>query len=136
LWPIRWAQRLQPGRQGTQALGCPQQRRLGVTPGRRLDQTAKVIEQRGIARHKLLAPAARTAHPASRHSRAAAQFRHAATDRAARHAGDPPHQAHPAAPRRQCLGGCEPTTPALVQHWIERLVAKSDRRLVTHLAIL
>jgi hypothetical protein len=101
---------LQSRRQIAQALGRPQQRRLRVTPGRRLDQPAKVIEQRGIPRHEMLASAVRAAHPASHYCRAAAQSRNTVTDRAARNASDLRYQAPAATPCRQCLGGSEPPT--------------------------
>jgi hypothetical protein len=109
---------------------------MRVAPCRRLDQPAKVIEQRAILDRKPLAPAAWPAHPAACHSRAVAQFRQASANRAASQAGDPRHHRHTPAACRQCLRRREPPTAALVQHRIERLVAQSHRRLVTHPTIL
>ena len=54
--------------------------------------------------------------------RLAAQFRKPATDRAARNAGDPRDGNNPATTGRQRFRGGKPTSPALVQHRIERRI--------------
>jgi hypothetical protein len=112
------------GRRIAQALGGPQQRRHGIAPRRRLHQGGEIAEQRRIGVHEGRAFGALPAHP-TRHRlrlRLAAQFRQPATDRAARNAGDPRDGHHPATTGRQRFGGGKPTSPALVQHRIQRRI--------------
>ena len=137
LCPMRWPSRPQaPSARLRRLLAGPQQRRLRIAARRRLHQGR--ADRRAASDRRpgqLLASAARPAHPPGappRRLRLAAQFRQAATDRAARNAGDPRDRRDPATPSRQRLRRRKPTPPALVQHRIERLKAQLDGRLVNH----
>lgn len=112
------------GRQIAQALGGPQQRRHGIAARRRLHQSRQIAEQRRIGIHEGRASGALPAHPTRRRLglRLAAQFRQPATNRAACDAGDPRDGHDPAMPSRQRFRGCKPTSPALVQHRIQRRI--------------
>jgi hypothetical protein len=50
--------------------------------------------------------------------------------------GDPRNRRYPAATSGQRLCRRKPTSPALVQHRIERRMSLLDRRIVNHHAIL
>ena len=112
------------GRQIAQALGGPPQRRHRIAACRRLHQGSEIAEQRRIGVHEGRASGPLPAHPTRRRlgRRLAAQFRQPATDRAARNAGDPRDGHDPATPSRQRFRRCKPTSPALVQHRIERRI--------------
>jgi len=65
-----------------------------------------------------------------------AQLRQPAADRTARNPGDPRDSRDPAMSRCQRFRRRKPTSPALVQHGIERCVPRSNRSFIDHASIL
>ena len=127
-----------PGCQVAQTPGRPQQRRRRIAARRRLHQVLEIGEQRWIRDDQR--PAS-TALPADTIGRRvglcrAAQFRQSTVDRAACYPRDPRDRRDPATTSSQRLGGCKPTSPALIQNRVERCIAQLDRRIVNHPAIL
>ena len=127
-----------PGRHVAQALGRPQQRRRRIAACRRLHQVLEIGEQRRIRDNQGPASAALPADPIGRRVGLclAAQLRQSAVDRAARYPRDPRDRRDPATPCSQRFGGRKPTSPALIQHRVERCIAQFDRHIVNHSAIL
>jgi hypothetical protein len=132
------AELTKPGRQVAQAFGSPQQRRPRIATRRRFYQVFEIGEQRRIRNDQRPASATLPADPIGCRVGLclAAQLRQSAVDRAARYAPDPRDRRDSATPRGQRLSGCKPTSPALIQHRVERRIAQFDRRIVNHPAIL
>jgi hypothetical protein len=114
------------------ALTGPAQRRFGIAPGGRLDQSLQGVAQARVARGGRFSPPARSPHPTLRQRRRGLQLADALSDRPPRHAGRPGHR-HPAAATvgHGFRRSHQPPHP-LVQDRRQQLEPSLDRRCRLH----